>query len=98
MISRMWIRAMKDGGLLLATLSVVFLAACGQNGQGGPNRIAVIETELGTIKFELLADQAPETAENFRLLAERGYYDGTIFHRVISGFMIQGGDPKGNGT
>lgn len=93
----MWIREMKDGGLLLATLSVVFMAACGQNGQG-PNRTAVIETELGTIKFELLADQAPKTAENFRLLAERGYYDGTIFHRVISGFMIQGGDPKGNGT
>jgi cyclophilin family peptidyl-prolyl cis-trans isomerase len=63
-----------------------------------PNRTAVIETDLGAIKFELLEDQAPGTTENFRLLAERGYYNGTIFHRVISGFMIQGGDPKGDGT
>jgi len=67
-------------------------------GSNQPNRTAVIETDLGTIKFELLEDQAPKTAENFRLLAERGYYNGTIFHRVISGFMIQGGDPKGNGS
>lgn len=63
-----------------------------------PNRTAVIETDLGTIKFELLEDEAPKTAENFRLLAERGFYNGTIFHRVISGFMIQGGDPNGDGT
>ena len=62
------------------------------------NRTAVIETSLGTIKFELLENESPKTAENFRLLAERGYYNGTIFHRVISGFMIQGGDPKGDGT
>jgi cyclophilin family peptidyl-prolyl cis-trans isomerase len=58
----------------------------------------VIETELGTIKFELLDNEASKTAENFRLLAQRGYYNGTIFHRVVSGFMIQGGDPKGDGT
>jgi cyclophilin family peptidyl-prolyl cis-trans isomerase len=62
------------------------------------NRTAVIETDLGAIKIELLEDQSPKTTENFRLLAERGYYNGTIFHRVISGFMIQGGDPKGDGT
>lgn len=63
-----------------------------------PNRTAVIETDLGTIKFELLEDEVPKTAENFHLLAERGYYNGTIFHRVISGFMIQGGDPNGDGS
>ena len=63
-----------------------------------PNRFAVIETDLGKIRFELLEDEVPRTAENFRLLAERGYYNGTIFHRVISGFMIQGGDPNGDGT
>ncbi|PYT02477.1 MAG: hypothetical protein DMF60_21250, partial [Acidobacteria bacterium] len=67
-------------------------------GSNQPNRTAVIETSLGTIKFELLENESPKTAENFRLLAERGYYNGTIFHRVISGFMIQGGDPKGDGT
>ena len=61
------------------------------------NRTAVIETNKGTIKFELLEEDAPKTTENFRLLAERNYYDGVIFHRVISNFMIQGGDPLGEG-
>jgi cyclophilin family peptidyl-prolyl cis-trans isomerase len=64
----------------------------------GPNTVAVINTEVGTIKVELLKDQAPRTAENFQQLAERGYYNGTIFHRVVSGFMIQGGDPQGTGV
>jgi cyclophilin family peptidyl-prolyl cis-trans isomerase len=61
------------------------------------NRIAVIQTNKGTIRFELLETDAPKTTENFRLLAERGYYDGIIFHRVIKGFMVQGGDPLGMG-
>jgi len=62
-----------------------------------PNRTATIQTNKGTIKFELLEEDAPKTTENFRLLAEKGYYDGVIFHRVINGFMIQGGDPTGTG-
>ncbi len=62
------------------------------------NRTAVIETNKGTIRFELLEADAPKTTENFITLAERGYYDGIIFHRVISGFMIQGGDPTGTGS
>lgn len=61
------------------------------------NRTAEIKTNKGTIKFELLEQDAPKTTENFRLLAEKGYYDGVIFHRVIKGFMIQGGDPTGTG-
>ncbi|HRH41844.1 MAG TPA: peptidylprolyl isomerase [Pyrinomonadaceae bacterium] len=61
------------------------------------NKIAVIETNKGTIKFELLEADAPKTTENFRLLAEKNYYDGVIFHRVIKNFMIQGGDPLGMG-
>ncbi|HEY0004126.1 MAG TPA: peptidylprolyl isomerase [Pyrinomonadaceae bacterium] len=61
------------------------------------NRTAVIQTNKGTIRFELLETEAPKTTENFRLLAERGFYDGVIFHRVINGFMIQGGDPTGTG-
>jgi len=61
------------------------------------NRTAVIETNKGTIKFELLEDQAPRTTENFILLANKNYYDGVIFHRVIKNFMIQGGDPLGEG-
>lgn len=62
-----------------------------------PNRTAVVQTNKGTIKFELLEEDAPKTTENFRLLAEKGYYDGVIFHRCIKGFMIQGGDPDGTG-
>jgi cyclophilin family peptidyl-prolyl cis-trans isomerase len=62
-----------------------------------PNRIAALLTNKGTIKFELLESDAPKTSENFITLAERGYYDGVIFHRVIKGFMIQGGDPTGTG-
>lgn len=61
------------------------------------NRTAVINTNKGTIRFELLESDAPKTTENFITLAERGYYDGVIFHRVIKGFMIQGGDPTGTG-
>jgi cyclophilin family peptidyl-prolyl cis-trans isomerase len=61
------------------------------------NRTGVIETNKGTIKFELLEQDAPKTTENFRLLAEKNYYDGVIFHRVIRNFMIQGGDPLGEG-
>jgi cyclophilin family peptidyl-prolyl cis-trans isomerase len=62
------------------------------------NHIAVIQTNKGTIRFELLEDEAPKTTENFIKLAEKGYYDGIIFHRVIKGFMIQGGDPTGTGS
>jgi cyclophilin family peptidyl-prolyl cis-trans isomerase len=61
------------------------------------NPVAVIETNKGTIKFELLVEDAPKTTENFRIHAGNGYYDGVIFHRVIPNFMIQGGDPLGEG-
>ena len=61
------------------------------------NRTATIETNKGTIRFELLEDAAPKTTENFRIHAGNGYYNGVIFHRVIPNFMIQGGDPLGEG-
>ncbi|MCA9363410.1 peptidylprolyl isomerase [Candidatus Kaiserbacteria bacterium] len=57
------------------------------------NRIAVLNTNLGTIEIELFEDTMPITAGNFAKLIEEGYYDGIKFHRVIDGFMIQGGDP-----
>ena len=53
-----------------------------------------IETGLGKISFKLLPELAPETVRNFEKLAKDGFYDGTLFHRVIPGFMIQGGDPN----
>lgn len=63
-----------------------------------PNRIAVIETAKGTIKFELKESEAPITTKNFIDLAQKGFYNGLYFHRVIREFMIQGGCPKGDGT
>ncbi|MEO5589202.1 MAG: peptidylprolyl isomerase [Gemmatimonadaceae bacterium] len=60
--------------------------------------VAVIETDLGNIRIELLKDEAPATGDNFEALVKSGFYDGLKFHRTISGFMIQGGDPNGNGT
>src|SRR5215831_13412901 len=98
--------------VILVALCAVSLSGC-SNGQeqtntnqaataptasGAKHQTAVIETTAGTIKFQLLDDEAPKTAENFEQLANRGFYNGTIFHRTIPGFMIQGGDPLGNGT
>jgi len=59
--------------------------------------VAIIETNMGTIEFELFANATPKTVENFAGLANKGYYNGIIFHRVIDNFMIQGGDPTGTG-
>ncbi len=57
-----------------------------------------LETDKGTIVFELLDGEAPKTVSNFVALAKSGFYDGLTFHRVVPGFVIQGGDPSGNGT
>ena len=62
------------------------------------NPIAVFQTTKGTFAIELYRDKAPKTAQNFIDLTNKGFYNGLIFHRVIDGFMIQGGDPNGNGT
>jgi peptidyl-prolyl cis-trans isomerase B (cyclophilin B) len=59
---------------------------------------ATLETNHGAIEVELFDEDAPRTVENFLKLARDGFYDGVIFHRVIAGFMIQGGDPTGTGT
>lgn len=60
--------------------------------------VAVIQTTMGTIELELFAGKAVKTVQNFVGLAEKKYYDGIIFHRVINDFMIQGGDPTGTGS
>lgn len=57
------------------------------------NEIAVLKTSAGDMTLELWADVAPKTVENFKTLAQKGFYDGTAFHRIVKGFMIQGGDP-----
>lgn len=63
-----------------------------------PNIVQIEMQDGGKIKLELYPDIAPITVENFKKLVSEKFYDGLIFHRVIKGFMIQGGDPKGNGT
>lgn len=68
----------------------------GAKSSGG--RHAVIDTDKGSIEVEFFEAQQPKAVENFRLLAEHGYYDGLTFHRIVKGFMIQGGDPLGDGT
>ena len=62
------------------------------------NRIAHVTTNLGSFQIELFEERAPKTTKNFIDLVEKGYYDGVVFHRVIEGFMLQGGCPTGNGT
>ncbi len=62
------------------------------------NPTVTFRTTLGDIRIELFRDRAPKTAENFLTLARKGFYTGLTFHRVIPGFMIQGGCPKGDGT
>ena len=98
---------MKKIALVLTCLIIgvgAFFAVNTENGNAAKskgaknmNRIAVFETNMGTFEIELFEDKAPKTTKNFIDLAEKGFYDGLIFHRVIDGFMIQGGDPEGTG-
>jgi len=60
--------------------------------------VVVLETNQGVIEIGLMPSVAPKACENFSKLTEKGYYNGTIFHRVIKGFMLQGGDPEGTGS
>ncbi|WP_160722777.1 peptidylprolyl isomerase [Bacillus sp. USDA818B3_A] len=61
-------------------------------------KLVEMETSMGSVKIKLFPEYAPKAVENFVKHSQEGYYDGQIFHRVIKDFMIQGGDPKGNGT
>ena len=82
---------MKD---LTRNLVVILLSTLLLPAVVSAQEIAVIETKFGKIEMELFADKAPGHVKNFKDLAKKGFYDGTIFHRVIPGFMIQGGDPN----
>lgn len=89
----------------LVSLLLVSLVSCGNPALKGvkdsaePTDYVLMEVEdYGEILIHLCPEEAPITVENFKSLVASGFYDGLTFHRVISGFMIQGGDPKGNGT
>lgn len=90
---------------LLLILGVVLM---GQSGCGGAkteaeirnenNQFVTIETSMGSLTLELYRDVAPAHADSFLARTKEGFYDGTVFHRIIKGFMIQGGDPTGTGA
>ena len=82
---------MKD---LTRNLVVILLSTLLLTAVVSAQEIAVIETKFGKIEMEFFEDKAPGHVKNFKDLAKKGFYDGTIFHRVIPGFMIQGGDPN----
>jgi cyclophilin family peptidyl-prolyl cis-trans isomerase len=86
--------------IAVVSVSAYFLmqssVVAGSN-QTSKNRVAVMETSMGTMEFVLYEDKAPITTNNFITLAEKGFYDNTIFHRIIHNFVIQGGDPTGTG-
>lgn len=87
--------------LVLALLAGI-LAGCGKDKAGdealsGKHHVEIEIRDYGTVAVELDADAAPITVANFLKLAESGFYDGLTFHRIIDGFMMQGGDPDGNG-
>lgn len=95
--------------LLLASIVCISAGCGGSSGNAtaesgtsdlltGKHHVEIQIRDYGTIKAELDADTAPITVTNFVKLAKEGFYNGLTFHRIISGFMIQGGDPEGNGT
>ena len=100
----------KTAALLLAgIITAALLAGCGTKGESkkenssqtdnsDDTKVQITVKEYGTIEVALDEEAAPLTVENFLKLTEEGFYDGLTFHRIIDGFMIQGGDPKGNGT
>ncbi len=87
-------------GIFIVCL-VLFISSCSAKNAEAENKMtkyAVIETDKGTIKAEMYTEKAPITAKNFIDLANSGFYNGLKFHRVERDFVIQGGDPKGDGT
>lgn len=77
----------------LALLGTLLTAANAENTKPMSNEVAVIKTSEGDMVLEFWPDVAPNTVENFKKLAKQGFYNGTAFHRIVKGFMIQGGDP-----
>ncbi len=84
--------------VILVISLLLCLFGCGDKYSSGIHHAEIEVENYGTISVELDADTAPISVQNFCELAEDGFYDGLTFHRIISGFMIQGGDPNGDGT
>lgn len=87
---------MRKGKIYLILVMVLLLGISGCSAEK-KTTYAVLETSMGDITVELYTEKAPKTTQNFMDLGKKGFYEGTIFHRVIDQFMIQGGDPSGTG-
>jgi peptidylprolyl isomerase len=93
------LRAVRICCLLFLCLSVIIPLSLTQAQESNvKSTTVVLETNQGNIELTLYPDKAPKAVENFVGLVKKGYYDGLLFHRVIKGFMIQGGDPTGTGS
>jgi len=93
-----WLVILAVMAAILASSRIAVQANPQSSSGNSPHPIAVIETAKGVIKIKLYPEDAPKTVENFVKLANKGFYNGLTFHRVEPGFVIQGGDPKGDGT
>jgi peptidyl-prolyl cis-trans isomerase B (cyclophilin B) len=95
-------RLIKSTGLVLAAAMLAAATCTAADMDGVPVRntghYAVIDTDRGVIVIELYPAAAPKTVENFETLTKKGFYNGLTFHRVVPGFVVQGGDPKGDGS
>ena len=95
---------MKKLALLFVLMSILVGGSVAVLGQGKETKVekhrprVIMETDMGKIVLELFPDVAPNHVKNFLDLANKGFYDGLTFHRIVKGFVIQGGDPKGDGT
>ena len=92
-----WLTAAGVCAAVLAGVLIWALTSGGGSGESGKHHVAITVRDYGTITVELDADAAPITVQNFLDLADSGFYDGLTFHRIMEGFMIQGGDPEGTG-
>ena len=89
---------MKIKLLILIIFGVIIFTAVGFYINYMKTTTVILHTEKGNITLKLTTGKTPKTVNNFVTLAKKGFYNKTIFHRIIKGFMIQGGDPRGNGT
>jgi len=94
------VKGRKRRNFIIAALIILIVGiiAYTMTNQNSENKTVILETNKGNIEIELYSVEMPITAGNFEKLVGEGFYDGVIFHRVIEGFMIQGGDPRGTGT
>lgn len=92
-----WLTAAGVCVAVLAGVLIWALTSGSGSGESGKHHVAITVRDYGTITVELDADAAPITVQNFLDLADSGFYDGLTFHRIMEGFMIQGGDPEGTG-